>query len=161
MLNRKWMSRIVMIFSITALTAFAGIAAAKEGGGRGGKHCGTHERHNLKKMEKRLGLTDTQKTQAKAIFQDNKEVVKPLYTSLRENKKTLRSLMHAETIDEAAIRAETIKIAGTQAELNVNKAKTSAQFRAILTPSQVEKFKTFERKGHKKNTEPCPCSPTA
>ena len=148
-----------MIVCITALTAFAGIAAAKEDGGRGGKHCGTHERH-LKKMDKKLGLTSTQKTQAQAIFQDNKEVVKPLYTSLRENKKNLRSLMHAEIIDEAAIRAETIKIAETQAELNVNKAKTGAQFRAILTPAQVEKLKTFERSGHKKNNEPCSCFPT-
>ena len=142
------MARIVVMFCIAALTAFAGIAQA-DVGGWGGEHGSKHQ-HNFKKIAKKLGLTDAQKTQAKTIFEGNKDVVKPLFTSLRTEKNTLQSLIHADTIDEAAIRAETAKIAGIQADLNVNRAKVGAQFRAILTPSQLAILKTMHQKNHKK-----------
>ena len=149
--NRKNMARIVVMFCIAALTAFAGIAQADIGGGGCG-HCGKHQRHNFKKFGEKLGLTDAQKAQAKTIFQGNKDVVKPIITSLRAERKNLRALIHADTIDEAAIRAETAKVAGIQADLNVNRAKIGAQFRAILTPAQLGILKTLhQKKCHKKD----------
>jgi len=149
--NRRQMTKIVVMFCITALTAFASIAQA-DVGGWGGEHCGKPQHHNFKKFAKKLGLTDAQKAQAKAVFQANKDVVKPIITSLRAEQKNLRTLIHADTIDEAAIRAETAKVAGIQADLNVNRAKTGAQFRAILTPAQLAILKTLhEKKCNKKN----------
>ena len=148
--NRKSMARIAVIFCIAALTAFASIAQADDGG-YGGEHCGKQQRHDFKKFEKKLGLTDAQKTQAKAIFQGNKDVVKPIIATLQTERKNLQSLIHADAIDEAAIRAETAKIAGIQADLNVNRAKVGAQFRAILTPSQLTILKTLHQKNHKKD----------
>jgi len=105
----------------------------------------------MKKIEKKLGLTDAQKTQAKAIFQGNRDVVKPIFTTLHTEKNNLQALIHADTVDEAAIRAETVKIAGIQADLNVNRAKVGAQFRAILTPAQQATLKTLHTKRHKKD----------
>ena len=148
--KQKNMARIVVIVCIAAITALAGIAQADDGGW-GGEQCGKHQRHGFKKIEKKLGLTDAQKAQAKAIFQGNKDVVKPIITSLHTEKKNLQALMHADTIDEAAIRAETAKIAGIQADLNVNRAKVGAQFRAILTPAQLTILKTLHKKCHKKD----------
>jgi periplasmic protein CpxP/Spy len=149
--SRKNMGKIVVMLCIAASTAFAGIAQA-EGGGWGGEHCGKHQHHNFKKFAKKLGLTDAQKAQAKAIFQGNKDVVKPIITSLRAERKNLQAVIHADTIDEAAIRAETAKVAGIQADLNVNRAKTGAQFRAILTPAQLDILKTLhQKKCHKKD----------
>jgi periplasmic protein CpxP/Spy len=155
--KRSSMTRIAVIFCITALTAFAGIANAHFEGG-GGEEYGKHQRHDFRKIAKKLKLTDAQKSQAKTIFQGNREVVKPIYTSLRDEKKNLHTLMHADTIDEAAIRAETAKIAAIQADLNVNRAKVGAQFRAILTPSQLATLKTMhekrlEKKRHEKDDE--------
>jgi periplasmic protein CpxP/Spy len=147
--NRKNMSRLVVLFCIAALTVFAGIAQA-DGGGCGGEHDGKQLQHNFKKMAKKLGLTDSQKAQAKTIFEGNKDVMKPLFTSLRTERKNLQTLIHADTIDEAAIRAETAKIAGIQADLNVNRAKSGAQFRAILTPAQLATLKTMQQKRQKK-----------
>jgi Spy/CpxP family protein refolding chaperone len=57
--------------------------------------------------------------------------------------------MQADTIDEAAIRAETVKLAAIQADMNVNRAKVGAKFRAILTPSQLATLKDMEQKRHK------------
>lgn len=143
--KRNNMARIVVMFCVTALTSFASIAMAHDGGWDGGQG-GNHRQHNFKKLANKLGLTDAQKAQAKAIFQANREVVKPIYTSLHTERKTLRDLMHADTIDEAAIRAESAKVAGIQADLNVNRAKVGAQFRAILTPDQLATLKTMHAK---------------
>jgi protein CpxP len=145
--NRKNLTRIVVMFCIAAVTAFASIAQA-DGGGWGG---GNHHRHNFKKIAAKLGLTDAQKAQAKTIFQGNKAVVQPIFTSLKAERKNLQALIHADTIDETAIRAETAKLAGIQADLNVNKAKVSAQFRAILTPAQLTILKTLHEKRCNKN----------
>jgi periplasmic protein CpxP/Spy len=146
--NRKNMARIVVLFCITALTAFASIAQA-DGEGCGGEHGGKQRHHNFMKMAKKLGLNDTQKAQAKTIYQGDKDVMKPILTSLRTERENLQTLIHADTIDEAAIRAETAKIAGIQADLNVNRAKVGAQFRAILTPAQLATLKTMQQKRHK------------
>jgi Spy/CpxP family protein refolding chaperone len=147
--NRKNMRKIVVVFCIAALTAFASIALA-DGGGCGGEQGGNHRQHNFKKITKKLGLTDAQKAQVKAIFQGNKDVVKPIFTSLHAERIILQTLLHADTIDEAAIRAETAKIAGIQADLNVNRAKVGAQFRAILTPAQLATLKALHQKGQHK-----------
>ncbi len=136
--NQKTMGRIVVIFCIAAITAFASIAQAGGGCGRGGHH------HHF--IFKKLGLTDAQKAQAKAIFKANRIVVKPIYASLKTERNNLRALIHADTIDEAAIRTETAKIAGIQADLNVNRAQVGAKFRAILTPAQLTTLQTLRQK---------------
>lgn len=150
--SRKSMATILVMFCIGALTAFASIAQAHDGVWDS-DHCGCerHQRHhgghyyhhNFKKIAKKLGLTDAQQAQAKAIFQGNKDVVKPILTNLHAERKNLKELTHADKIDEAAIRAETAKIAGLKADFIINKAKVRAQFRAILTPAQLAILKTL------------------
>jgi protein CpxP len=147
--NRKNLSKIVVMICIAALTAFASIAQADFGGGGEGQH----HHHNFKKFAKKLGLTNAQKVQAKAIFQANKDVAKPIYTNLRTERKNIQALIHADTIDEAAIRAETAKLGGIQADLNVNRAKVGAQFRAILTPAQLAILKTLHQNKCNKKTD--------
>jgi len=147
--TRKSMLRVVVMFCVVALTAFAGIAQAHEGG-CGCEQGGRHHGHNFKKLARKLALTDAQKGQAKAIFAGNKEVMRPIVTNLHAERKNLHALMHADTIDEAAIRAETAKIAGIQADLNVDRAKARAKFYAILTPAQQAMLKKLHDKRHEK-----------
>lgn len=130
----------VAMFALFALTAVAAVAQADTGRGCGEYRSGRQHRV-FKRMARKLGLTDAQKAQAKAIFQANRETTKPMRASLRAERKNLRALIQADTIDEAAIRAETTRIAAIQADLNVNRAKVAAQFRAILTPDQLAKLK--------------------
>ncbi|WP_223921654.1 Spy/CpxP family protein refolding chaperone [Geobacter sp. AOG2] len=153
------MAKIVVLLCIGAITAFAGMAQADDGGWDSG-HCGNHMKqrmhHNFKRIAKKLGLTEAQKAQAKAIFQANRDAMKPIFASLRTERKNLQALIHADTIDEAAIRAETAKVAGIQADLNVGKAKAGAQFRAILTPAQLETLKTMHDKRRMKDAPAAP-----
>ncbi len=154
--KRKSMAKIVVVFCIAALTSFASIAQAEDGA-CGGEQYGNHRQHNFKRIAKKLGLTDAQKAQVKAIFQANKDVIKPIYTSLHAEHNNLRALLHADTVDEVAIRTETAKISGIQADLNVNRAKVGIQFRAILTPEQLVILKSLHKKGqHKGETTTTP-----
>lgn len=153
--KHKGMAIVVVMMSITALTAFAGIAHANPGE-CGGENCGKHQRHDFKKMADKLGLSDAQKAQAKTIFQGNKDVVRPLFTSMHTEQQNLQALIHADTIDEAAIRAETAKIADIEADLNVNRAKVEAQFHAILTPAQLATLKTLPQEHPRKGCGPPP-----
>jgi Spy/CpxP family protein refolding chaperone len=148
---RKSMARVLTVCCVAAVTAGAGNALAHDGDWDGGQ-CGKQKQHNFRKIEKKLNMTDAQK--AKEIFTANRAVVKPIITSLRAEKKTLHDLMHADTIDEAAIRAESARIAGIQADLNVNRAKVGAQFRAILTPEQLVTLKALREKHHRKDAAP-------
>jgi Spy/CpxP family protein refolding chaperone len=159
--NGKLMGKMVVMFSIAALTAFAVIAQAHTGEWYGEHcctqqrhHCGKHLRHNFRKFAEKLGLTDAQKAQAKAIFQANRDAVKPMVENLRAERKNLRDLIHADKVDEAAIRAESNKIAAIQADLNVGRAKIGAQFRAILKPEQLAKLKALRQKREEAATPP-------
>ena len=77
-------------------------------------------------------------------------------TFVHTEQQNLQALIHADTTDEAAIRAETAKIAGIQADLNVNRAKVEAQFRTILTPAQLATLKTLPQEHPRKGCEPPP-----
>lgn len=150
---RRSVVKAVVISCIASLTALISAAQANPWGG-GGEQCGKHQRQHFKELENKLGLSDTQKAQAKTIFQGNKAMVQPLFASLQTERRILQVLIHADVIDEAAIRAQTAKISGIQADLNVNRAKVDAQFRAILTPAQITILKTLPQKGPKNGNPP-------
>jgi periplasmic protein CpxP/Spy len=158
------MTRVLVMFGVAALTSFSSIALANEGGW-GGEHCwkhqegdGEHYQHRFQKLVEKLGLTDAQQAHAKALFEAHKLLVKPLKENLHAEEKNLHVLMHSDKFDEAAIRAESAKIAAIYADLNVNKAKFCAQFRAILTPDQLAALKAL-REEHKKKCAVKPAAP--
>ena len=153
--KRGSMARMIVVICVVVVAACAGMAQARTGEWGGGG-CGEHARGDFRKIARKLDLTDAQKAQAKTLFQANREVVKPVLASLRTERENLRALIHADTIDEAAIRAETVKIAGIQADLNVNRAKVGAQFRAILTPGQLATLKTLQQERGKNRNAPDP-----
>ncbi len=151
--NSKQMVKLGVAIGIAALMASTSIVHANPGGW-GGEPCGKHQRHGFREIEQKLGLTDSQKAQAKALFQGNRDQMKPLFTSLHAERKNLQGLIHADTLDEAAIRTQTARIAGIQADLNVNRAKMEAQFRAILTPAQLVILKSMPHKNGRKCDAP-------
>ena len=161
----KIMTRVLVMFSVAALTSFSNNALANEGGWSGGHCCkhqewgGEHYQHHFQKLVEKLGLTDAQQAQAKVIFEANKPIVTPLKESLYAEKKNLHELMLSGKFDEAAIRAESAKVAAIYADLNVNKAKVCAQFRAILTPDQLATLKALHEE-HKKKCEMKPATHT-
>lgn len=104
---------------------------------------GHHER--FAELAAKLALSDQQKAQVKEVFKKNQPLVKPIFTKLISEKRDMRTLIQSGSADEAAIRAQGAKVAGVEADLAVQRAQMAKQFRAILTPGQVEKFKAIQK----------------
>ena len=81
----------------------------------------------------------------KEVFTKNQPQVKPILTKLIREKGEMRTLIHSGSADEAAIRAQAAKVASVEADLAVQRAQTFKQFRTILTPGQIEKFKAIQK----------------
>jgi len=91
-----------------------------------------------------LGLTDDQKAQVKTVLQQYRPTAGPLIQQLVTERRALRDLIHAQTIDESAIRAQAAKVASVQADLAVVHAHVSHDIRALLTPEQVQKLQDMQ-----------------
>lgn len=104
---------------------------------------GDHER--FAELADKLALSDQQKAQMKEVFKKNQPQVKPIFAKLINEKREMRTLIQSGSADEAAIRAQAAKVAGVEADLAVQRAQMAKQFRAILTPVQVEKFKAIQK----------------
>jgi protein CpxP len=96
-------------------------------------------------MAKKLALSYQQKARMKEVFKKNQPQVKPIFTKMITEKREMRALIQSGSADEAAIRAQAAKVAGAEADLAVQRAQMARQFRAILTPEQVEKFKAIQK----------------
>jgi protein CpxP len=131
-----------------AAALFAGVGmaqAAPPGGGIDGdtpRHVGSP----LKKMVKELGLDAQQKTQVKDILKNNHDTAKPLMDKMVAEKRAMRALIQAETVDETAIRSQSAKVAAVEADLAINRAQLAQKLRAVLTPDQIQKFKAIQEK---------------
>jgi protein CpxP len=97
-------------------------------------------------MATELGLSSQQKQDVKEIFAKSRPQAEPLMKQIKTERRALRELVQADAIDEAAIRAQSAKVAAVEADLAVQRAHVAQQIRAILTPEQVQKFKAIQAK---------------
>jgi|SRR6185369_12402620 len=152
---RKQLRPLVLLTCITAATAFGSSLAIADTAPAPApdqhemkgehQHRKGHQRF-FKKMAKELGLSDQQKSQAKALFASNHAQNKPLFEAVRNARHDLRGLTESGSADEAAIRAQAAKLASAEAELAVKRAQGTKEFLALLTPDQVTKLKALRAK---------------
>jgi Spy/CpxP family protein refolding chaperone len=93
---------------------------------------------------KQLGVTSEQKAELKTILRQYQPTVGPLIKEVVTERRVLRDAIHAETIDETAIRAQAAKVASLESDLAVQRAHVSHDIRAVLTPEQLQKVKEME-----------------
>jgi protein CpxP len=101
---------------------------------------------HFKKMATELGLSIQQQQEIKGVIAKNRPTTEPLMKQLQSEHRALRSLIQADTFDEAAIRAQAAKAGALQADMAVQRAKLAQEIRAILTPEQIQKFKDIQAK---------------
>ncbi len=114
-----------------------GLIAVPEGGSRG-RHRGMGPGKRIDRMAKKLGLTEAQQEQVKAILTSEREKVAPLQQQLAENREKIRQTIEAELFDEAAVRTLAESQNQTRVELVVSRARTKSQIFALLSPEQRE-----------------------
>lgn len=107
------------------------------GPGWAGGHPGAHLRI-LESMPGDLALTGEQWDKVLEIMAEAKTAMDPLMEQRRERRDALRDLMHADPLDEAAIRTGVMDLAQLQADMAVEMAKTRSQVVALLTADQKE-----------------------
>jgi len=125
-------------------TTQGGPAAEHRHGCREGRH-GKHGKQFFERLAVKLGLSEQQKAQAKAILKGSREQAQPLMASLKQERQGLRTLIHSGS-DEAAVRAQSAKVAAVQADLAVQRAATARKLMALLTPDQQAKLKDLKAK---------------
>jgi Spy/CpxP family protein refolding chaperone len=91
----------------------------------------------------RLGLSDTQKDQAKAIMQAHAEEFKAIGERARAAHIALDQAVMADPVDDAAIRQKSSEAAAVDADMAVASAHARAEVFQILTPEQREQLKKF------------------
>ena len=135
-----------MIIGAAAVLALGAIfvIAQKAGGGHYGKggHRGMHM------MLRALDLTDAQQTQVKAILDESRESVKPVFESMKANREKMKEATKGGAFDEAAVTAIANEQAGLAAKLMVEKQRTRSKIYALLTDEQKAKAVELESKMH-------------
>lgn len=100
----------------------------------------------LERAKEKLGITDDQAAQIKAILKADKENLASLLTHLHSARGELREAIRSDSANEASVRAASAKVAAVESDLAVERMKLSAKIGPILTPEQREKLAQFEAK---------------
>jgi periplasmic protein CpxP/Spy len=157
---RREFRTLALFTCITAASAVgAQFAAADTGKGHDGSKSKCEEQHRrhghrgehfFKRLAKELGLNDQQKSQAKAILEASRAQNMPYFKAMMTEKRQMKELILTGTADEAAIRAQSAKVAAAEADLAVQRGKEAKQLLALLTPEQKTKLKTIMDKREQK-----------
>ena len=115
----------------------------------GGKHAGKRGggRHGggmMKRMVKKLDLTDAQQAQIKTL----REAQKDQHKALREEQKALRTEMQALDTTSADYQSKVVALADKKANLDrksfIQRSESKQQFEAVLTVEQRAKLKEMK-----------------
>lgn len=143
---------IAAIVAVIATTTLAPLSASAHEG-----ECMDPTGQHFKKMGTDLGLSAKQQQDMQELFSKSRARNEPLLKQMATERRALRALIHADSINEAAIRAQSGKVAAAMADLAVQRAQTVQQIRALLTPEQIQKFKTIQAKHDNRNDTTPPC----
>lgn len=147
--NRK--TAYLFITTLAAIALFAAPILAQAGPGRPGRHLhpgphGPGADMAMRGMVERLDLTAEQQEQFEQIRARHHDDNQALRDRLETAHEQFAALAHAETFDEAAVRAAAAEVAQARAEMMVSHAAMMQELRQILTAEQLERFQAMRGK---------------
>jgi len=90
----------------------------------------------LQRGKEKLGITDEQARQIKAVVKADKENIKGLVATLHDARSTMREAIRASDANETSVRAASAKVAAIEADVAVERMKLFAKISPILTEEQ-------------------------
>lgn len=150
------MKKLLLTFcSIAIFTGITNAAFANENGCHRNFTPEMKAKFEQRKAEfdKRLNLTPAQKEQMKAIHEESKVKIKPLFECLKAEKQNLTQLQASQTTPKETITAQEAKIKKLKTEIRAIRKENFEKTQAILTPDQQKEFNKMheERKKHRPN----------
>lgn len=132
----KTRSQILLVSGIALLVPALLLAQAAEKSLR-------HGRGLVRYIVHELDLTPDQVQKVKAVLADHKAELKTELSALQTSRGQLFDAVHADTVDESAIRTAATSVGKAEADLAVTRAKILSEVRQDLTPEQQEKAKAL------------------
>jgi len=98
-------------------------------------------------MLERLDLSESQRAEIDVILEQARDSAKDKMMQLRERQSEMKQLLQAEEIDESRYRAAGLEVAELEADLALDRVRTTRRMKAQLTPEQqAEVEKMAERR---------------
>ena len=116
-------------------------------------------------FEKRLKLTDEQKTKAEAIRKKGMEQMKPLMVKLQEKKGQIEGIKQSKLLErdkQAQIEQLQKEITALKRGMHELRMQNMKEFESLLTAKQLKELKKMKDEGRKKfekEHKKCPCPP--
>ena len=109
-------------------------------------------------LKKKLGLSGKQAGEISDIMKEERQNAKPLFAAMHKERKALMDT--ARSGDQAAIKAQSGKLADAIAAMAVQHAKVHKRIAAVMTREQAEKFDTMaaEFGKHEGDRGKAPCA---
>ncbi|WP_411821691.1 Spy/CpxP family protein refolding chaperone [Leptospira sp. 'Mane'] len=138
------------LLAASLVVAFASAVSAHDGKYGEGRHGKDHGKH-LEKMAKQLGLTPEQKTQVEKVHSDSKQAREGYEKQEDGLRKELHSLLSADNLDKAAIRAKMEEVSKLKIDSKMLWIDDRIKINEILTPEQRTKHKEIMKKHHEEH----------
>lgn len=98
-----------------------------------------------RRIQAKLGLTDQQVTDLRALLQDRRSAARATVQALIEARRQLRTLWTQPTADPAAIQSVATQVKTLQNQLFDQRLQTRLAIRAKLTPEQWQQWMTLRQ----------------
>lgn len=150
----KPMKTIISITSLCAVMAFGSIASVNASANDMSlKSDMFHQKSKkmMKRMMKKLSLSEQQQEQIKTIKEQAKEQHEVLQASIKQFKEAEKVLVQAENFDEQAYIALHTESQQTFLDLALARAKTKNAIFNVLTTEQQEKWSNLKEKRKEKS----------
>ncbi len=152
------MKKQTLTVATLAIATFGWIAAAAAQGPAGG-----HMRHGggpgfgpggpggpggppIEMIAERLGLSDEQKAEWKAIHEKAREAGQPLMKAAGASKEAFDKALEAENADAATVGQAAIAMKNARNQVEAHHKATMEAAKAILTPEQAAKFEQMQQR---------------
>jgi Spy/CpxP family protein refolding chaperone len=140
MTKRGFLGAAAAILSLATVGAFASAATRTGDEARPARHPG----RGYAALADYLGLTDQQKTEWRALHEQQREQMKPMMEEGRALRKKLRDAVEAATPDPKAVGDATLALEAHHKKMQAERETFREKLEATLDPAQKEKLKAFE-----------------
>lgn len=131
--HRNLIAPALILALATAVTAASALAQGRMGRG-------PSPEDRMDRLADKLNLTDEQRAAAEKAFSAHEQEMRRRFEDLRTAQDELHARIHADTLDESAIRSASAGVAAVEEEMAVERAKLLKEMRGILTADQYSQF---------------------